>query len=160
MCMNVMKGWYPFVMDGGLHISDVRDVARALAAVMEPGRGPRSYLVTGHYISIKDIQRNLGDLTGRHLRSITLPRGFLAGFGHVTDWFQRRVTTRLPWTFEGIWVLNCRAHCDDSRSREELGVEPRAIRETFADTVRWLVSVGRLTPKQAGRLGTPAEPAS
>ncbi|HXJ63075.1 MAG TPA: SDR family NAD(P)-dependent oxidoreductase [Actinomycetota bacterium] len=160
LCMNVLKQWYVFVMDGGMHISDVRDVARALAAVMEPRRGPRSYLVTGHYVTMKDIQRTLGEVTGRHLRSVTLPRGFVAGFGHVSDWFQRRVDTRLPWTFEGIWVLNCRARCDDSRSREELGLEPRDLRETFADTVRWLVSAGRLTPKQAGKLGEPATPAT
>jgi nucleoside-diphosphate-sugar epimerase len=154
LCRNVLRHSYPFVMDGGMHIADVRDVARAHVAVMEPGRGPRSYLVAGHYISMKDIQRTLGNLTGRHIRSVTMPRPFLAGFGRAADWFQRRMSSRLPWTYEGIWVLNTRARCDDSATREELGIEPRAIEETFTDTVRWLVSVGRLTPKQAGALAS------
>lgn len=157
LCMNVLKNRYPFVMDGGMHIADVRDVALAHAAVMEPGRGPRSYLVTGHYVSMKGMQRVLGELTGRRLRSVTLPRGFVAGFGRASDWVQRRVNERLPWTFEGIWVLNCAARCDDSRTRSELGVEPRDLRETFADTVRWLVAVGKLTPKQAGPLAAPEQ---
>jgi nucleoside-diphosphate-sugar epimerase len=158
MCMNVLKGAYPFVMPGGLHISDVRDVARVHAAVLEPGRGPRSYLVAGQYLGMKDIQRTLGELTGRHIRSLVMPKWFLAGFGRAADWVQRRVRRRLPWTYEGIWVLNCEARCDDSSMREELGVEPRDIRETFADTVRWLVAEGKLTPRQAGRLaGGPAE---
>jgi nucleoside-diphosphate-sugar epimerase len=152
-CRNVLKRYYPFVMNGGMHISDVRDVAKVNAAVLEPGKGPRSYLFTGHYVTMKDIQHTLGSLTGRSIGSLTLPRSFLAGFGRVVDWFQRRMDGRLPWTYEGIWVLNCRARCDDSKTRTELGVDARDIRETFADTVRWLVSVGSLTPKEAGRLG-------
>jgi dihydroflavonol-4-reductase len=159
LCRNVVRRTYPFVMNGGMHIADVRDVAAVHAAVMEPGRGPRSYFVTGHYVTLKEMQRTLGDLTGRRIRSLTAPRWFLAGFGRVADWFQRRMKRRLPWTYEGIWVLNTRARCDDSRTRTELGVAPRDIRETFADTVRWLVSAGQLTPKQAGRLA-PAKPAS
>jgi nucleoside-diphosphate-sugar epimerase len=156
LCRNVLRGSYPFVMDGGMHIADVRDVARVFAAVMEPGHGPRSFLVTGHFVSMKGIQRTLGELAGRRIRSVTLPRGFLAGFGRVADRVQRRVRTRLPWTYEGIWVLNTAAHCDDSATRTELGVEPRPLAETFADTVQWLVSVGELTRKQAGRLAGPA----
>jgi nucleoside-diphosphate-sugar epimerase len=155
LCRNVLRGSYPFVMDGGMHIADVRDVARVFPPVMEPGRGPRSFLVTGHFVTMKGIQRTLGEVTGRRIGSVTLPRGFLAGFGHVADWLQRRVKSRLPWTYEGIWVLNTAARCDDSATRSELGVEPRPLAETFADTVRWLVSVGELSPKQAGKLAGP-----
>src|SRR4051794_18302709 len=158
LCRNVLRGSYPVVMDGGMHIADVRDVAAAHVAVMEPGRGPRSYLVAGHYVTMKDIQRILGELTGRRIGSVTMPRGFLSAFGKAADWAQQRMDRRLPWTYEGIWVLNTRARCDDSRTRAELGLVPRDIRETFADTVRWLVSVGSLTPKQAGKLGRGGAP--
>jgi dihydroflavonol-4-reductase len=58
----------------------------------------------------------------------------------------------LPWDAEGIWVLNCAARCDDSKTRSELGLEPRPLENTLADTVRWLVEVGRLSPREAGRL--------
>ncbi len=36
-------------MHGGGPIVDVRDVATVHAAIMEPGRGPRCYMITGHY---------------------------------------------------------------------------------------------------------------
>ncbi|HEX8855380.1 MAG TPA: NAD-dependent epimerase/dehydratase family protein, partial [Thermoleophilaceae bacterium] len=149
---NILKRRYPIVMSGGMQIADVRDLASVLAAVMTPGHGPRSYMVAGHYISLPDLIRTLADLTGRRIPFAIFPRWFLAGFGRAADVVQRRVGTRLPWDGEGIWVMNCAARCDDSRTRGEFGLEPRPLRETLADTVRWLVEVGHLTPREAGRL--------
>jgi dihydroflavonol-4-reductase len=149
---NVLKNRYPIVMPGGMQIADVRDVAAVLAAVMTRGLGPRSYMVAGQYISMPDLIRTLADLTGRRIRFATLPPWFLAAFGRAADLVQRRVRKRLPWDAEGIWVMNCAARCDDSKTRSELGVEPRPLRETLADTVRWLVEAGQLTPREAGRL--------
>lgn len=153
---NVLKNRYPMVMRGGMHIADVRDVAAVLATVMTPGRGPRSYMVAGHYVSLADLIRTLADLTGRRIGFATVPGWFLAGFGRAADVVQRRVTARLPWDAEGIWVMNCAARCDDSKTRSELGFEPRPLRDTLVDTVRWLVDVGHVTPRQAGRLATAA----
>jgi hypothetical protein len=48
--------------------------------------------------------------------------------------------------------MNCDARCDDSKTRDELRLESRPLQETFVDTVHWLVEVGHLTPRQAGRL--------
>jgi nucleoside-diphosphate-sugar epimerase len=149
---NVLKRRYPIVMRGGMHVVDVRDVAAVLAAVMTPGRGARSYMVSGHYISLPDLIRAHADLTGRRIPFATFPTWFMAGFGRAADSVQRRTATRLPWDGEGIWVMNCAARCDDSNTRSEFGLEPRPLRETFADTIRWLVDVGRLTHREAGRL--------
>jgi len=152
LAANVLRNRYPMIMAGGMHIADVRDVAAVLAAAMQPGRGPRSYLVTGHFVTMPDIIGTLGDLSGRRIRFVTLPAGFLAAFGRTADVAQRRLRTRLPWSAESIWIVNCDAHCDDSKTRDELQIGPRPLRETFADTVRWLVETGNLSPRQAGRL--------
>jgi dihydroflavonol-4-reductase len=152
LASNVLRNRYPIIMPGGMHIVDVRDVAAALAAVMQPGRGPRSYLVAGHYAPMSGIIGTLGDLSGRRLWFVRFPAWFLAGFGRAADVVQRRVRTRLPWSAESIWIMNCAARCDDSKTREELQLQPRPLRETFVDTVGWLVEVGHLTRREAGRL--------
>jgi nucleoside-diphosphate-sugar epimerase len=152
LAANVLRNRYPVVMPGGMHIADVRDVAAVLAAVLQPGRGPRSYLVAGHYVTMPDIIRALGDLSGRRLRFVILPAWSLAAFGWTADLAQRRLRTRLPWSGESIWIMNCDARCDDAKTRDELQLEPRPLRETFVDTVRWLVEVGHLAAREAGRL--------
>jgi nucleoside-diphosphate-sugar epimerase len=48
--------------------------------------------------------------------------------------------------------MNCAARCDDSKTRSEFALEPRPLEQTITDTVRWLVDVGHLTPREAGRL--------
>jgi len=152
LATNVLRNRYPVVMPSGMHVADVRDVAAVVAEVMQPGSGPRGLMVTGHYVTMPDIIRTLGELTGRRIRFVTMPATFLAAFGRTADIVQRRLRARLPWSAEGIWVINCDAHCDDSKTREELQFAPRSLRETFTDTIRWLVEVGHLTPRQAGRL--------
>jgi dihydroflavonol-4-reductase len=152
LATNVLRRRYPIVMPGGMHIADVRDLAAVLAAVTVPGQAPRSYLVTGHYVSMPDLIRTLADLSGRRIPFAILPPRFLGAFGRAADVVQRRVSTRLPWDGEGIWVMNCAAQCDDSKTRSDFGAEPRPLRETLADTVRWLVEAGHITRREAGRL--------
>ena len=152
MATNVLRNRFPVVMPGGMHIVDVRDVAAVLAAVMKAGRGPRSYMVAGHYLTLPELIRTLGDLSGRRIWFVTFPPWFLAAFGRMADLVQRRLRARLPWSAESIWIMNCDARCDDAKTRDELRLDPRPLRETFVDTVQWLVDVGHLTPREAGRL--------
>lgn len=152
LAANILRNRFPIIMSGGMHIADVRDVAAVNAAVMVRGQGPRAYLVAGQYISMPDIVHKLADLSGRRIPFVIVPSWFLAGFGHTADFVQRRLKARLPWSSEAIWIMNCHAHCDDSRTRNEFGLEPRPLRDTFADTVHWLVEVGKLSRRQAGRL--------
>jgi nucleoside-diphosphate-sugar epimerase len=64
LATNVLRKRYRIVMRGGMHIADVRDVAAVLVAVMERGRGPRSYMVSGQYISLPELIRTLAELSG------------------------------------------------------------------------------------------------
>jgi len=154
LARNILRRYIPALTPGGVEIADVRDTARVIAATIEPGRGPRSYLVAGRYLSLREILRTLGRVTGRRFPAITLPGGLMLGVGSLTDALQRRTKARMPWSREAIWILNCAARCDGSRVREDLGLEPRPIEETFADTVRWLLEAGHVTQAQAGRLAS------
>jgi nucleoside-diphosphate-sugar epimerase len=152
MATNILRNRYPIVMRGGMHIADVRDVAAAVVRVMDPGRGPRSYMVAGEYITLPDLIRTLGELTGRRIRFAIFPRWFLGIFGRGADVVQRRLKARLPWQGEGIWVMNCVARCDDSKTRGELALEPVPLRVTLTDTVRWLADDRHISPAEAGLL--------
>ena len=131
-------------MRGGGPIIDVRDVAAVHAAVMEPGRGPRRFMITGHYVAMPDLIAMVQQITGRHTRIVAMPDGVILAVGRAADILQRLVPARLPLNHEGPWIFSLHPHCDDSRTVTELGITPRDLLETLMDTVEWLADHGHL----------------
>jgi dihydroflavonol-4-reductase len=136
-------------MRGGSPWVDVRDVAKVHAAVMEPGRGSRRYMITGHYIALRDLTAMLHEVTGRHGRIVAMPAGAAQAVGRVADLVQHIVPGRLPYNYEAMWVTALQPHCDDSRTISELGITPRDLRVTVEDTVRWLADHGHIAATPA-----------
>jgi dihydroflavonol-4-reductase len=156
MLRDLLKGRYPIVPSGGFPIVDVRDVAAVHAAVLEPGRGPRRYLASGtNAAGLPELMARLGTVTGRRLPAVTMPAGLLLPVGRAVQVLQRIVPFHIPAEFEGIYVAWCAARYDDTRTQRELGVAPRDLQATLADTVRWLVDQGHISPRQGGQLATP-----
>lgn len=149
---TVLRGRLPLVPSGGFNVVDVRDVAQVHAAVMETGRGPRRYLASGTHLELREIVLGLAEVTGRKLSTRTVSVRWMLPAGRLADLAQRVLPFRLPLNFEGLHSLSLDARFDDSRTREELGYAPRDTRETFSDTVRWLLEQGRISAKQAGKL--------
>jgi dihydroflavonol-4-reductase len=122
---NVLKGRLPILPSGGSAPVDVRDVAAVHAAVLEPGRGPRRYLVGGTFLRFADLVARLGAVTGRRrLRAVTVPAGVLLAPARAVGLIQRIVPVHIPFEFEGAYFCWCAARSDDTRTRTELGVAP------------------------------------
>ena len=149
---NLLRGRTPAMPPGGLNIIDVRDVAAVLVAVLEPGQGARRYLVTGHHMTAAEAIEHLTHLTGRTIRMAWLPVGLVHAGGRLADAVQRRIPMRIPVSYEMVTSLTADPRCDDDVTREELGIEYRALDDTVADTVRWMVDEGLITKAQAGWL--------
>lgn len=136
-------------MRGGGPLVDVRDVAAVHAAVMEPGQGPRRFMITGHYIAMPDLMAMLHQITGRRGRIVAMPAGLTLAAGRVADRMQRLLPGRLPFGHEGPWIFSLQPHGDDSGTVIELGVTPRDLRVTLTDTVQWLTDQGHLPVARA-----------
>lgn len=144
-----MTAWPP----GGTHVVDVRTVAEVVLAVLEPGRGPRRYVVPGHHGTGEAVYGALRTVTGRRLPFVTVPAPVLRPLVRGIEVVQRRLPPRLhiPTEAEGVEVTLCDTRMDDRAAREELGVQPPPLEETVRDTVVWLVESGRLPARYAGR---------
>jgi dihydroflavonol-4-reductase len=149
---TILRNRAPFALSGTWAIADVGYVARAHAAMLEQGRGPRRYLLTGHDITWNDLYSSLRQLTGRRLPAVPTP-GFLARTsGRGMDILQRMARTRLPIGYQGPWIITRYAGADDTPTRQELGIEPPPLQQTLTDTIRWMVQAGRLPARLAGDL--------
>lgn len=140
---------------GGTTWVDVRDVAQIVAGAMEPDRGPRGFMAGSQYATFAEIVATLSSVTGRRLPMMGVPPGAMLATARAGDALQRRLPWRLPINFEGLYTLTLHAHCDDTLTRDELGVVPRDLEGTIADTARWLFERGYVSARQAGTLARP-----
>ncbi|MDP9135570.1 MAG: NAD-dependent epimerase/dehydratase family protein [Actinomycetota bacterium] len=154
---SILRGQVPFQLNGVLPIADVRYVAAGHAAVMEPGRGSRRYLLTGIDTPGGELAAALRRVTGRRLIALPSPQVMTLAAARLADMLQRIAPVRLPLSYEPPYILKSmpRAGTDQSRTRAELGVSPPRLDDTLRDTVEWLVAAGHLPAKAAGRLAAP-----
>jgi nucleoside-diphosphate-sugar epimerase len=149
---NTLRGLMPMWPTGGLAVSDVRDVALLHARVLEKGRGPRRYVATAHYATTRDFVGLIRELTGRRLPAIFVPaKAMLPALAPVGA-VQRVWPWHIPAEYGGVYFLAFHPPVDDSLARIELGITPRDLEETLADSIRWLYEHNLVTAKQAGRL--------
>lgn len=152
---DILRGRYPMWPTGGIHQVDVRDVARLHVAVLTSGGGPRRYLVPGHFVNGLLMYATLQAITGRRLRHLVVPVTMMLPVTRGISAVQRITPFHLPGDYEGVLFIRSNTRVDDARARDEFGIEPRPLADTYRDTVRWLFDTGQLTPRQAGdRTGT------
>jgi nucleoside-diphosphate-sugar epimerase len=146
----LLRNRMPFALPGGWPIADVRYVANGHAAILEPGRGPRRYFLTGHWTAWKELYASVRQLTGRRLPAVPTP-GFLGrASGRAMDGLRRLTRARPPFSHQGSWlVTQCRG-ADDTATREDLGITPPPLEQTLAETIRWMVESGHLPARLAG----------
>ena len=148
---RIRFGW--FKTTGGIAIVDVRDLARIIAAALEPGRGPRRYMAGGHFLPWEEEADLCEAITGRKVRRLPGPPPLIRGIGHVVDFIKSVVPAfDYPLTHEASIFVTRTVPCDSRRTVEELGVDFRPVRETHEDSIRWLFEAGELPEKLVPRL--------
>ena len=141
----ILRGIWTMVPGGQLTVCDVRDVAQVLAAVLEPGKGPRRYSAVGHAVELKALTKLVTAANGRTLPSVSIPDVVASGLQKMLWVLNRRGRgRRLPFSAEMVWIGRHRPRVDNSRTEEELGVTFRPVAETVGDQVAWMKSAGRL----------------
>jgi nucleoside-diphosphate-sugar epimerase len=145
---------------GGIPLVDARDIARAIAAALKPGLGPRRFMAGGHFTDFRELAVMLEQISGRRLLRLPLSGPLTRALGRLSDWTQRRLGRSLGGaTRESTEILTRGVPSDDSRTARELGIYWRPARETLADTLRWLCEEGVLDARFAPRLA-PRSPRS
>ena len=156
MLLRYLKYWpsLPFpVVDGGLNIVDVEDVALGHILAMEKGVVGQQYILGGDNLTFQQIFETLADITG--LAEPTKPIGAgLAGLGGALFelWAGLRggepiITSRIARDYVGhnVWVTS-------QKAATELGYTHRSAREALARSVRWFLDNGFVSEQAASRV--------
>jgi deazaflavin-dependent oxidoreductase (nitroreductase family) len=140
---------------GAVSLLDVRDLAAVLVALVEPGRGPREVMFGGRFTTLPDMTVVLRELTNKRFVTLPLPGRWWVTAGRLMDRLSLRFPIRVPVTEEAMQLLT---HWEGSESSgvAELGVMPRSVRASLADSLESWARIGLVTERRSGQPSTPA----
>jgi dihydroflavonol-4-reductase len=151
---GLVQGWP--MTSGGVGLIDVRDLATALGRCVEPGRGPRRYLLGGRFLRWSELADVCDEVTGVRCRRFPAPAPLLRAAAALLDAVKKVRAVDYPLTRDAVDLMVSMVPVHDAETLDELGLRLRPVQESVADTLRWLAETGHLAPRHVGRLAPPA----
>jgi dihydroflavonol-4-reductase len=141
------------VVEGGINIADVDDVAVGHLLAMQKGRIGQRYVLGGNNVTFRELVKTLADLTGLALPGVRLGRPLVAAVAQVAELVARMtgsdpaITPRMVESRVGryLWVKS-------EKAEHELGYRARSLRETLDRSIRWFLRNRYLTEQQMRRI--------
>jgi dihydroflavonol-4-reductase len=135
---DCLKNKLMFYVDGAYDFVDVRDVANGLILVGERGRTGQSYILSGERLTVRDIFKHVQEAVGRRLVCLKIPFDLARLAAAFTPLLYRLAHIKPRFTSYSLATLASNSVISHAKAMLELGYHPRPLRETFADTIRWL----------------------
>ena len=138
MAKSFLRGKLPFAVRGGYDFVDVRDVASGILGCAMRGKSGEGYILSGHYITVKEMLDIIGKAAGLHRRPLCLPLG-LAKL--AAPYYEKRCIRKkkpLFFTPYSIAVLGSNGYFSHKKASGVLSYKPRPIEETLRDMTEWL----------------------
>ena len=127
-----------FTLRVGFGCLDVRDFAAGVLLAAERGRSGRRYLLSGENVTGNQLLEYISSISGVRAPRFTPPTMLLRAVAGVVELVSAIRNKPAPLTREVLQIIGRYAWYDTSRARTELGWSSRPLRETLADTIRWL----------------------
>ncbi len=138
MARRFLQGKLPFAVRGGYDFADVRDVAAGIIACAGKGRSGEGYILSGHYMTIKDMLNLMGKAAGVKHRPLYLP---LSLAKLAAPHFERKALRQgspLFFTPYSVGVLASNGRFSRAKAEGELGYKVRGMEETLRDMAGWM----------------------
>ncbi len=138
MLLSFLAGKLPLAVQGGYDFVDVRDVADGIVSCVTQGEPGESYILSGHFSSIRDILEVVKADAGLKQAVHCLPIGIAKCIAPFYERWSLRNGRPLYFTPYSIAVLASNGLFSHKAATDAFGYTPRSLRKTLQDTVSWL----------------------
>ena len=135
-------------LNGGYNFVDVRDVADGLVKAAEKGRDKECYILAGHYVSVKDLMKDIEEITGVKAPGFKIARWFAYATGFLSELYYKMVKQKPLFTSYAVYTLGTNSEFSSEKAKKELGYHTREIQETLQDTIRWFKENGKIKERK------------
>ena len=143
--IRLYKNSLPALVPGGYNWVDVRDIVQGAIAAMDKGRKGERYILSGKWVSVRDLAMLVEKVTGKRVNKFMIPT-LVAKAGVPFIKTYARFTGQEPlYTFESLRTLvEVNTMISHSKASSELGYVSRDLEVTIRDTMDWYQRNGYL----------------
>lgn len=133
----------PMLVPGGYDWVDVRDIAKGTIAACLKGKKGEDYILSGRWVSLKDLSAKIGDIFNRKTPKRTASL-FFARMGVPFIKIYAAIKKEHPlYTSDTIDILKLSHHnVSCKKAQKELGYTARPIEDSLLDTFDWFKQNG------------------
>ncbi len=145
--LDIYHGRLPMLIDGGYNWVDARDVSQGAMLAEKKGRTGQCYLLTGHWVHIREVSRLISEVTGRKTPQAALPLWVASAASYFSlGWGKVRGKTP-KFTPAAIVSIRMHRYISHEKATRELGYAPRSFEVTVRETMDWFRQAGMLNGK-------------
>jgi len=128
----------PALVPGGYNWIDVRDIADTAIQAIEKARTGEKYLLAGKWHSLKELSAYVAQYSAKKTVQAELPFwSAKLGLPFITA-FSRLTGNEPLYTRESLEIIaKGNRLIDNSKAKNELGLDPRPLSETIRDLIAW-----------------------
>jgi len=127
----------PALTPGGFDWVDVRDVVDGMLAAETRGRSGESYLLSGHWHSVRELAEMAGEITGVAPPRLTVPFWLARSGAPFVTGYHRIFGGEPLYTSESLRAVRTGHRIDYAKAAKDLDYAPRPLRVTLRDTYEW-----------------------
>lgn len=146
--IQIATGKIPVLIEGGFDWVDARDVAEWAIKAEEVAAPGSSYLLSGHWLSMRDISVMAAGIMGNRPPVLVCPMALARACAPVVTAASGLSGIRPIFTTVSLGALTSNRNISHARATAELGYAPRPTRETLSDTIQWFKENGYIKSRR------------
>lgn len=128
----------PAIVNGGYNLVDVRDVARGILLALESKQINKDYLLTGHYIKIKDLMKKTNNFAKSKKYKFIVPHFIIKLIAPIFEISAKKSSKNPLFTGFSMDCLKQNANYSYQKAKADFNYQPRDIDTTIKDTIIYL----------------------
>ena len=130
------SGRIPVSMEGGYDFVDVRDVADGILSCEEHGQAGECYILSGHYVKVRELLSTVCHIKGRRASRLELPHGLVRRIAPIAERLSLLAGDHSPLlTPYSVYTLHTNGRFSHEKASRLLGYKPRGIVESIRDSL-------------------------
>ena len=137
--IDIANNKLPAYVKGGYAFVSVNDVASSIISIMSKEKYQTEYIISGQYLSIKDIIITINDLIGKKSLPVKVSINFVKIFIPLFTLISKIKNKKPLFTLYSLKTILSNSNFDTTKARIELGFNPENVRLTIKKALIWLL---------------------